>query len=204
MSKITRRGFVKGAALAAPLAFAPFTLAQTSSAERFDFVVVGAGHNSLITPACYLAKAGFTCVVLEGRPLIGGGTKTAELTLRGFHHDACSIIHLFIQANPMLRNDELKLGEYGLEYIYPDPVLHLAFPDGSYVTKWRDLDRTCEEIAKYSRKSVDAEAWRRMANESESVRPILTAVNFSLHRLGKSLRPTPGRASPRASCGSAA
>jgi phytoene dehydrogenase-like protein len=184
MGKITRRGFVKGAALAAPLAFAPFTMAQTSSAERFDFVVVGAGHNSLIT-ACYLAKAGFKCIVLEGRPLIGGGTKTAELTLRGFRHDACSIIHFFIQGNPLMRNNELKLGDYGLEYIYADPLFHLAFPDGSYITKWRDLDRTCEEIAKYSRK--DAEAWRRMANESGAVRPILAAVNYSPIGWGKSL-----------------
>ena len=184
MSKITRRGFVKGAALAAPLAFTSFAMAQASSAERFDFVVVGAGHNSLIT-ACYLAKAGFKCIVLEGCPLVGGGTKTAELTLRGFHHDACSIIHLFIQANPMLRNDELKLRDYGLEYIYPDPAFHIAFPDGSYITKWRDLNRTCEEIAKYSRK--DAEAWRRMANESDSVRPILAAVNYSPIGWGRSL-----------------
>ena len=158
MTKITRRGFVKGAALAAPLAFAPFTMAQTSSADRFDFVVVGAGHNSLIT-ACYLAKAGFSVVVLEGRPLVGGGTKTAQLTLRGFQHDVCSSIHGTIHGNPMLRNNELKLGDYGLEYIYPDPVYHIAFPDGSYITKWRDLDHTCEEVAKYSKK--DAETWRR-------------------------------------------
>jgi phytoene dehydrogenase-like protein len=184
MSKITRRGFVKGAALAAPLAFSPFTVAQTSSAERFDFVVVGAGHNSLIT-SCYLAKAGFSVVVLEGRPMVGGGTKTAQLTLRGFQHDVCSSIHGFIQGNPLLRNDELRLGDYGLEYVYPDPVYHIAFPDGSYITKWRDLDRTCEEVAKYSKK--DAETWRRMANESESVRPILDAFNFTPIGFGETL-----------------
>lgn len=183
MSKITRRGFVKGAALA-PLAFAPFTMAQTSSADRFDFVVVGAGHNSLIT-ACYLAKAGFSVVVLEGRPLVGGGTKTAQLTLRGFQHDVCSSIHGTIHGNPMLRNNELKLGDYGLEYIYPDPVYHIAFPDGSYITKWRDLDHTCEEVAKYSKK--DAETWRRMAIESESVRPILDAFNFTPIGFGETL-----------------
>jgi phytoene dehydrogenase-like protein len=183
MSKVTRRGFVKGAVLA-PLAFTPFTAAQTSSADRYDVVVVGAGHNSLIT-ACYLAKAGFKCIVLEGRPLVGGGTKTAELTLRGFYHDVCSSIHRDIQNNPLLRNDELKLGDYGLEYFEPDPVHHIAFPDGSYITKWRDLDRTCEEIAKYSKK--DAEAWRRMANEAESVRPIVDAVRFTPVGWGKSL-----------------
>ena len=93
MIPITRRGFVKGAALA-PLAFTPLTLeAQTSApSNRFDIVVAGAGHNSLIA-AAYLAKAGFRCVVLEGRPLVGGDVKIAEWTLRGFLHDTCSSAH---------------------------------------------------------------------------------------------------------------
>ena len=184
MSEITRRGFVKGAALVAPLAFTPFSMAQTSSAPRYDVVIVGAGHNSLIT-ACYLAKAGFKCLVLEGRPLIGGGTKTAQLTLAGFHHDVCSSIHARIQANPLMKNNELNLGEYGLEYIYPDPVYHIAFPDGSYITKWRDFDRTCEEIAKYSKK--DAETWRRMATEADEIRPIINQVEYTPVGFGKSL-----------------
>jgi phytoene dehydrogenase-like protein len=118
-------------------------------AEQFDIVVAGAGHNSLLA-AAYLAKAGFRCMVLEGRPIAGGGVKSAELTLRGFIHDVCSSAHNGIHGNPVLRNDELKLGDYGLEYIFPDPVFHMPFPDGSYLTQWRDLDRTCEEFAKFS------------------------------------------------------
>ena len=78
MSGVTRRDFVKGAALA-PLALKPLALAQqTTQADGFDIVVAGAGHNSLIA-AAYLAKAGYRCVVLEGRPTVGGGVKTAEL-----------------------------------------------------------------------------------------------------------------------------
>jgi len=184
MSEITRRGFVKGAALVAPLAFTPFTVAQTPSAPRYDVVIVGAGHNSLIT-GCYLAKAGFKCLVLEGRPMIGGGTKTAQLTLAGFHHDVCSSIHARIQANPLMKNNELNLGEYGLEYIYPDPIYHIAFPDGSYITKWRDFDRTCEEIAKYSKK--DAEMWRLMATEADEIRPIVNQVEYTPIGFGKTL-----------------
>ena len=66
MTSMTRRRFVKGAALA-PIAYSSFRLdSQTSaSSDRFDIVVAGAGHNSLIA-AAYLAKAGFRCVVLEG------------------------------------------------------------------------------------------------------------------------------------------
>lgn len=126
MSDITRRGFVKGAAIA-PLAFAPVSLPQSSTqtGNRFDIVVIGAGHNSLVT-ACYLAKAGFRVVVLEGRPMIGGSTKTAELTLAGFHSDVCSCDHSSIQNNPMLKNDELHLKDYGLEYIFPDSGLSRA------------------------------------------------------------------------------
>ena len=76
MSAITRRNFVKGAALA-PLALTSSALAQTASSERFDIVVAGAGHNSLIT-AAYLVKAGYRCLVLEGRPTVGGDVRSEE------------------------------------------------------------------------------------------------------------------------------
>lgn len=177
MSKdITRRGFVKAATLA-PLAFTPITLPQSSTRpeNRFDIVVAGGGHNSLTT-ACYLAKAGYHVIVLEGRPMIGGGTKTAELTLSGFHHDTCSCDHQTIQGNPMLRNDELHLKDYGLEFMYPDPVFHLPFEDGTSITQWRDFDRTCEEIAAFSKK--DAETYRRAAKEYEPIRRILSSNNY--------------------------
>ena len=152
--------------------------------EQFDIVVAGAGHNSLIT-AAYLAKAGYRCLVLEGRPIVGGGVKSAHLTLEGFVHDTCSSAHNGILGNPLMRNDELKLGEYGLEYIYPDPVFHMPFPDGSYLTQWKDLDRTCAEFAKFSKK--DGEAYRRMITEYETVKPLLGQVTFSPIGFGKSL-----------------
>ncbi|HKC72296.1 MAG TPA: NAD(P)-binding protein, partial [Terriglobales bacterium] len=157
MCAITRRGFMKGAALA-PLALSPLSLrSQTAPGDRFDIVVAGAGHNSLIT-AAYLAKAGYRCLVLEGRAVVGGGVKTAQLTLRGVHDDVCSTAHSGIQANPLLRDNELHLGEYGLEYITPDPIFHVVFGDGAYLTQWRDIDRTVAEFGKFSKK--DAAAYR--------------------------------------------
>ncbi len=184
MSAITRRGFVKGAALA-PLALTSFTLEpRTTTGDRFDVVVAGAGHNSLVT-AAYLAKAGYRCLVLEHRPVIGGGVATGQMTLRGFKHDVCASAHVLIQDNPMLRNDELRLGDYGLEYILPDPVLHMPFPDGSYLTQWRDLERTCAEFAKFSKK--DAVAYRRMMTEYEAVKPIFDAVSYTPVGFGKPL-----------------
>jgi hypothetical protein len=58
-------------------------------AERFDVVVAGAGHNSLVA-AAYLARAGLRCLVLEASQDIGGDTSSAELTLPGLMHDSCS------------------------------------------------------------------------------------------------------------------
>ena len=184
MSRVSRREFVKTTALA-PLAAAPFSPnAQTHKDERYDMVVAGAGHNSLIT-AAYLAKAGYRCLVLEGRPIVGGGVKTAELTLRGFRDDVCSTSHAFLMDNPMMKNDELRLRDYGLEYIDPDPIFHVPFADGSYLTQWRDVDRTCAEFAKFSKK--DADAYRKMLAEFDAIRPILFGASFTPIGFGKPL-----------------
>ena len=132
--------------------------------ETVDVVVAGGGHNSLIT-AAYLAKAGYEVLVLEARPQPGGGATTEELTLPGFRFDACSTGHTLIQPNPLLRDDELGLKrDYGLEYVSPDPVAHVVFPDGASFTHWLDLEHTCEEIARFSRR--DADAYRRALRSS--------------------------------------
>jgi phytoene dehydrogenase-like protein len=135
---------------------------RAAPAERFDIVVAGAGHNSLVC-AAYLAKAGYKVLVLEGRPTIGGGCKTAEVCLRGFKEDLCSSVHSGIQSNPLLRDNELNLRDYGLEYIDPDPILYTQFADGSSIALWKDLDRTCAEYARISKK--DAETYRRLFAE---------------------------------------
>lgn len=150
--------------------------------ERFDIVVAGAGHNSLVA-AAYLAKAGYRCLVLEHRHVAGGNCVTEELTLPGFHHDSCASAHVVIQDSPLLRNDELGLGAYGLDYIFPEAVVHIPFPDGSYLTQWRDIDRTCAEFAKFSKK--DAAAYRRMMTEYESVKPLFDAAGYSPVGFGK-------------------
>ncbi len=151
---------------------------------EFDVVVAGAGHNSLAA-AAYLAKAGFTCLILEHRNVIGGDTMTEELTLPGFRHDSCSTAHNLIQASPMLQRDELELGRYGLQYILPDPVVHIPFPDGRSITQWRDLDRTCGEIARFSQ--ADALAYRRLIEEYAEVAPIFNEVSYTPVGSGPSL-----------------
>ena len=117
-----------------------------------DIVVAGAGHNSLLT-ACYLAKAGYRCLVLDARPIPGGGAATEELLLPGFGIDTCATGHTMIRVNPALSRDELGLtADYGLRYAEPDPVEHVAFPDGQQFTMWLDRDRTAEEVARFSKR----------------------------------------------------
>jgi phytoene dehydrogenase-like protein len=176
MTPLTRREFVQGAALA-PLGLASLgSLPQETAkaqADRFDVVVAGAGHNSLIT-AAYLAKAGYSVVVLEGRPVVGGGAKTSSATMVGFKDDTCSTGHTGIQDNPMLA--ELSLKDYGLEYLFPDPFFHMPFADGSSLTMWRDFDRTAAEFGKFSKK--DEAAFRRIYAEMAVVRAALEANQF--------------------------
>lgn len=197
MTEISRREFVKAAALA-PLALSSSpvepALAETPTVatprtaatpgDRYDVVVAGAGHNSLITTA-YLAKAGYRCLVLESYSMIGGGVISEELTLPGFKHDTCSTAHNGIQGNPMIRNDELKLRDYGLEYISPDPIMHMPFADGTYITQWTDLERTAAEFAKFSKK--DGDAYVRMYHESEAARDLLGGDQYAPPGTGKPL-----------------
>ncbi len=152
--------------------------------DMYDIVVAGAGHNSLVA-AAYLAKAGYTCLVLEARPMIGGDTATEELTLPGFLHDTCSTAHNLIQVSPTFRHNELDLGAYGLEYVYPDPVVHVPFPDGTWLSQWRALDRTCEEFAKFSKR--DADAYRRMMADYDAVKDLIGAYRYTPAGWGPSL-----------------
>src|SRR5919108_4129319 len=151
--------------------------------EKADIVVAGAGHNSLVT-AAYAAKAGFEVLVVEARAVVGGNTATEELTLPGFLHDSCSTAHNLIQASPALR--ELRLEDYGLEYLRPDPVVHIPFPDGTSLTQWRDLERTCEEFARFSRH--DAEAYRRMMSEYDEAKAAFGAYRYTPIGWGPSLQ----------------
>ena len=150
-----------------------------------DVVVAGAGHNSLLT-ACYLAKAGYRCLVLDARPIPGGGAATEELVLPGFGIDTCATGHTMIRVNPALLADELGLiADYGLSYAEPDPVEQVAFPDGEQLTMWLDRERTVEEVARFS--TVDAAAYRRLLDEYDQVKSFFSRSQFTPVGFGPSL-----------------
>lgn len=85
--------------------------------DEYDIVVVGSGPNGL-TAAAKLASRGLKTLVVEAHPTAGGGTRTAPATLPGFRHDICSAVHPTGISSPAFR--ELKLTEFGLEWILPE------------------------------------------------------------------------------------
>ncbi len=80
----------------------------------YDAVVIGSGPNGLAA-AIVMARAGRSVLVLEAEDSIGGGTRSAQLTLPGYVHDVCSAVHPMALASPFFRS--LPLQEHGLEWI---------------------------------------------------------------------------------------
>ncbi|MGH3386417.1 MAG: phytoene desaturase family protein, partial [Nocardioidaceae bacterium] len=118
--------------------------------DSVDVVVIGAGHNGLVT-AGYLAAAGLEVLVVEAAPTPGGNTRTEELTLPGFAHDSCASAHVLIQSNPLLKDDELGLlSTYGLQYVMADPAVVFPQPHGDSLVMHRDLEATQAEVARWS------------------------------------------------------
>jgi phytoene desaturase len=121
----------------------------------YDVLMIGAGHNALVC-AGYLAQAGYRVMVLERRHKVGGAVVTEEI-VPGFKFDLGGSAHILINHTPIIR--DLNLRAYGLDYIDLDPLFFAPFPDGSHITIWKDVERTCESIAGVS--PADAEAYRR-------------------------------------------
>lgn len=130
--------------------------------EAYDVVIIGAGHNGLVC-AAYLLKAGYSVLLLEKRPIPGGGATTEETMPEeapGFKFNPCAINHLFIHLGPVVQ--ELELHKYGLEYLYCDPVVFCPHPDGKYFLAHRSVEKTCAEIARYS--DHDAQKYAEYVN----------------------------------------
>lgn len=119
--------------------------------EHPDAVVVGAGPNGL-SAAVALAEAGASVLVLEAEDTIGGGARSAELTLPGLTHDICSAIHPFGASSPFFAG--LPLEEHGLQWEHAEIPLAHPLDDGTASVLHRDLDRTVAELG------PDGDRWR--------------------------------------------
>jgi len=121
--------------------------------SQYDAVVVGSGPNGLAA-ALTLAEKGLKVLVLEGAEQPGGGMRTCELTLPGFHHDVCSAIHPMALASPFFQG--LCLERYGLHWIHPElPVAH-PLDGGQAAFLHRSVARTAEGLGQ------DASAYFRL------------------------------------------
>jgi len=141
-----------------------------------DAVVVGAGPNGLAA-AIALARAGRSVRVLEAADTIGGGSRSAELTLPGFVHDICSAVHPHPLASPFLR--ELPLAEHGLELVQPELALAHPLDDGTAVAFDRSIDVTAASIG-----GADGDAYRKL------MEPLVRDADKLLPAILGPLRPT--------------
>lgn len=120
------------------------------NAAQLDAVVVGAGPNGL-TAAVTLARAGLAVRVVEAAATIGGGTRTGELTLPGFHHDLGSAVHPLGVGSPAWAG--LPLAEHGLTWLHPEVALAHPLPDGTAAVLDRSVDATVASLGR------DGERW---------------------------------------------
>lgn len=119
----------------------------------YDAIVVGSGPNGLAA-AIELARGGKSVLVAEAESTIGGGCRSAELTLPRFVHDVCSAIHPLAVASPFMSS--LPLDEHGLEMIHPGVPLAHPLDDGTAVVLDRSVEATADDLAE------DATAYRRL------------------------------------------
>ena len=124
-----------------------------SRKSRYDGVVVGSGPNGL-SAAITLAREGLSVLVIEAESTVGGGTRTAPLTLPDFLHDVCSAVHPFAVASPFLKT--LPLAEHGLELVHPPAPLAHPLDDGTAAVLERSIEETGRTLG------PDAEAYRHL------------------------------------------
>jgi phytoene dehydrogenase-like protein len=141
--------------------------------NEYDAVVVGSGPNGLAA-AITLARAGRSVLVCEGSATIGGGARSAELTLPGFVHDVCSAVHPLAAGSPFFKT--LPLQRFGLEWIQPQIPLAHPLDDGSAACLYKALDLTAQQFGRDSRayrKLMEplARKWEDLA--TEFLQPVL-------------------------------
>jgi phytoene dehydrogenase-like protein len=121
--------------------------------SEYDAVVVGSGPNGLAA-AVTLGQYGLKVLVLEARATVGGGSRTAAVTLPGFQHDICSAVHPLGIGSPFFRT--LPLADFGLTWVQPAvPVAH-PFADGTAVALYRSLEQTAAALG------PDGASYRRL------------------------------------------
>jgi phytoene dehydrogenase-like protein len=152
-------------------------------ADQWDVVIIGGGHNGLVT-AAYLAQAGRRVLVLERRELVGGCSVTEEVW-PGYRVSTAAYLSSLLQQRIV---DELELARFGYKVDAKDPAFFSPFPDGRHLFFWQDDRKTLAELAKFSKK--DAETFplyeRHLERLAEVIESLLltTPPEFPPHGIG--------------------
>ena len=144
----------------------------------YDVIIAGGGHNGLIC-ASVLVGHGLSVLVLERNDWVGGGVLTRELTLPGFRHDPFGSSHVWIHLNPAFRRLQPELEKHGLKYIWSEDHItgHPNKYEGPGIIVYKDVDKTCDTIAAYSR--PDARRYREIYEEFGEIRDGMVKSMFA-------------------------
>lgn len=147
-----------------------------STRASLDAVVVGSGPNGLAA-AIAIARAGYSVRVYEGQATLGGGMRSAEVTLPGFVHDIASTVHALVSISPFFKT--LPLADFGLKFSNPQAPFAHPLDDGSAVVVERSVDATAAALD-----GKDGHAYQRLLGPFvESSEQLMEALlgPFSLH-----------------------
>jgi phytoene dehydrogenase-like protein len=155
----------------------------------YNAVVVGAGPNGLAA-AIRLQQQGLSVLLLEGKKTIGGGMRSAALTLPGFTHDICSAVYPLGPLSPFFSS--LPLAQHGLEYIYPHMAAAHPFDNGDAAVLTQDITETALMLGKDQQAYIQlleqfVNNWPALA--SDILGPLhfpkhpLLMANFGIHAL---------------------
>ncbi len=147
------------------------------SKNEYDAVVVGSGPNGLAS-AITLQQTGLSVLLVEARKTIGGGLRSAELTLPGFVHDVCSAIHPLAACSPFFKS--LPLNKHGLEFIYPPIAAAHPFDDENAAALFGSVEQTAQALGKDEKSYLELmkpliEKWPQLLTD------ILSPLHFPKH-----------------------
>ncbi|MBN43508.1 MAG: hypothetical protein CL573_08495 [Alphaproteobacteria bacterium] len=142
---------------------------------NYDGIIIGAGHNGLTT-AAYLSRSGQKIMVLEANPEIGGGTATEEPTLPGYRANLHANFFMGLSQAPLMH--DLELQRFGFSYLEPEVQQAGVFRDGSCVVIHKNLDKTCDSLARFSKH--DADTFRELHHRYVvELRPLLLSLTYN-------------------------
>jgi len=111
--------------------------------KSYDAIVVGSGPNGLAA-AIVLLQEGLKVLLIEGKDQVGGGMRTKEVTLPGFHHDICSAIHPLVLSTPFFKS--LPLADFGLSYLHPEILAAHPLLESDSVALYSSLEQTADAL----------------------------------------------------------